>query len=185
MPDSLPFTEDDNANRLLASSPLALLIGMLLDQQFPMERAFFSPYLLDERMGGLDVDRLAAMDDEQVREVFAGPPALHRFPGSMGKRARDLSRVIVSEYDGTPEKIWTEATHGKDLLRRLEALPGFGKAKSRVFIAILGKRLGVAPTGWEETAADWPSIADVDEFEKIYELRELKRARKAAKKAKG
>ena len=182
-PQMLPFTENAEANRLLASEPIALLIGMLLDQQFPMERAFLAPYLLRERLGGrLDVDAVADLDDTKLEAFFAGPPALHRFPSSMGRRARDLCVHVVEEYGGKPARIWTDATDGADLLKRLEALPGFGKAKARIFVGIVGKRLGLGPPGWEMVAADWPSIADVDSFDKVAVLREQKRAMKAAKK---
>ena len=184
-PSSLPFTESEDANRLLATDPLALLIGMLLDQQFPMERAFLSPHLLRERLGGdLDAAAISATDEDELVEVFRGPPALHRFPGSMAKRTRALCEALVADYDGEAAAVWTTATDGDELRKRLERLPGFGKAKARVFVGIVGKRLGAGPPGWEEAAADWPSIADVDDFEKIYELREQKRAMKAAKKAK-
>ncbi|MCJ7727007.1 MAG: Fe-S cluster assembly protein HesB [Acidimicrobiia bacterium] len=183
-PASLPFTDDDAANRLLATDPLALLIGMLLDQQFPMERAFFSPFLLHQRLGGtLDAGAIASMNEEDLVEVFQGPPALHRFPGSMATRTRAMCEAVVADYAGDPSAIWSTATDGRELLKRLEALPGFGKAKSRIFVGVLGKRLGAGPPGWEEAAADWPSIADVDSFEKVFELREHKRAMKAAKKA--
>lgn len=181
-PESLPFTEDAAANRLLAHNPTALMVGMLLDQQFPMERAFLAPHLLATRLGRtIDAATIAALDDATIDRVFAGPPALHRFPGSMGRRSRDLCATIVAEYGGVTERIWTEAADGVELMRRLEALPGFGKAKSRIFIGIVGKRLGQGPPGWEETAADWPSIADVDSFDKVAVLREQKRAMKAAK----
>lgn len=182
-PASLPFTDDESANRLLAADPLALMIGMLLDQQFPMERAFFSPFLLHQRLGGkLDACAIATMDEDDLIEAFRGPPALHRFPGSMATRTRSLCETVAADYEGDPANIWTTAADGGDLLKRLEALPGFGKAKSRIFIGVLGKRLGVGPPGWEGMAADWPSIADVDSFEKVFELREHKRAAKAAKK---
>lgn len=185
MPQSLPFTDTDDANRLLAENPLALLIGMMLDQQFPMERAFFSPFVLKERLGGtLDAASMAALDDDRLDEIFVGPPALHRFPSSMGKRARDLSQMVLDEYGGDAARIWREAEDGTALLRRLQALPGFGKAKARIFVGVVGKRLGEGPEGWESAAADWPSIADVDAFEKVYELREQKKAKKAAAKAK-
>lgn len=181
-PDTLPFTDSAEANRLLATNPTALLIGMLLDQQFPMERAFFSPYLLQERLGGrLDAAIVAGLDDATLEKVFKGPPALHRFPGSMGQRAREMCSLLVAEYGGHPERLWTEATDGADLLRRLEALPGFGKAKARIFVGVVGKRLGAGPRGWEKSAADWPSIADIDAFEKVAVLREQKRAMKAAR----
>lgn len=182
-PEMLPFTENAEANRLLATEPIALLIGMLLDQQFPMERAFLAPYLLRERLGGrLDVKTIAGLDDAKVDALFAGPPALHRYPSSMGRRARDLCAHVMEEYAGEPARIWTEATDGVDLLKRLEALPGYGKAKSRIYVGIVGKRLGLGPQGWEKTAADWASIADVDSFDKVAVLREQKRAMKAAKK---
>ncbi len=184
MSSRVPFTEDEEANRLLDENPLALLVGMLLDQQFPMERAFFSPYLLEQRLDGpLDAPTLAALDDDALAAIFKGPPALHRFPGSMGGRARDMSSHIVAEYGGDAAAVWQEAADGADLYRRLRALPGFGEAKARIFIGVVGKRLGEGPSGWEQEAADWPSIADVDSFDKVMELRELKRARKAARKA--
>ena len=183
MPTELPFTEDHAANRLLAANPLALLIGMLLDQQFPMERAFHSPYLLAERLGQpLDAATIAATDIDRLTEIFRGPPALHRYPGSMAQRCHDMCRLIVDQYGGDPARIWREASTGRDLVGRLKDLPGFGAAKSRIFVGVVGKRLGEGPPGWEEAAADWPSIADVDSFEKVYELREQKRAMKAAKK---
>ena len=181
-PDLLPFTDNLEANRLLATNPTALLIGMLLDQQFPMERAFLSPYLLQERLGGsLDAATVANLDDARLEAVFAGPPALHRFPGSMGRRARDVCALLIAQYGGDARRLWTEAADWADLLRRLEALPGFGKAKARIFVGVVGKRLGAGPPGWESAAADWPSIADVDAFEKVAVLREQKRALKAAK----
>lgn len=179
-PDSLPFTADADANRLLAENPVALLIGMLLDQQFPMERAFAAPHLLRQRLGGrLDAATVAGLSDTEVDRVFAGPPALHRFPGSMGRRCRELCARVVSDYDGDASRIWREAADGADLLRRLQDLPGFGAAKARIFIGVVGKRLGQGPPGWELSAADWPSIADVDRFEQVAVLREQKRAMKA------
>lgn len=185
-PAALHFTEDDDANRLLAADPLALLIGMLLDQQFPMERAFLSPHLLRQRLGGtLDAGAIAARDEEDLVEIFRGPPALHRFPGSMAGRTRALCEVVDAEYGGDASSIWTTAADGRELLKRLEALPGFGKAKARIFVGVVGKRLGAGPPGWEQAAADWPSIADVDSFDRVVVLREQKRAAKAAKRAEG
>jgi uncharacterized HhH-GPD family protein len=179
----LNFTESDEANSLLATDDLAVLLGMLYDQQFPMERAFFGPQLLKERLGAdLDAELLAGYDTGELESIFKGPPAIHRYPSSMAKRTQDLCRVIVDEYDGEASQIWLGAENGTDLLKRLKALPGFGDGKSRVFIGLLGKRLGVAPRGWEDAAADWPSIADVAEFEDVLDLREAKRQMKAAKK---
>ncbi len=182
-PDQLHFTESEEANRLLANHDLAVLIGMLLDQQFPMERAFFGPQLLKDRLGEeLDAARIAGADLTRLEELFKGPPAIHRYPASMAKRTQDLCQVIVDEYEGDPARIWTSAESGKDLLKRLKALPGFGDAKSRIFVGLLGKRLGVRPDGWEEAAADWPSIADVATFDDVLELREQKRLMKQKKK---
>lgn len=183
MPDALHFTESEDANRLLAANPLALLIGMLLDQQFPMERAFLSPLLLQERVdGSLDPATIAALDDDTLTAIFKGPPALHRFPGSMGSRARDMCAHIVEHHGGDAASVWREAADGNDLFKRLKALPGFGEAKARIFVAVIGRRLDEGPEGWEADAADWPSIADVESFDQILELREAKKAMKAAKK---
>ncbi len=181
-PDSLPFTESDQANRLLASDGLALLIGMLLDQQFPMERAFYGPQLLKDRLGeDLDAARLAEWNPEELESIFKGPPAIHRYPGSMASRTQEMCRVIVADYGGRAENLWETAGDGTELLGRLQALPGFGVAKSRIFVGVLGKRLGVRPEGWEEKAADWASIADVATFDDVATLREKKRALKAEK----
>ncbi|MEA1903492.1 MAG: HhH-GPD-type base excision DNA repair protein [Actinomycetota bacterium] len=183
-PDQLHFTESEEANRLLATDGLALLIGMLLDQQFPMERAFYGPQLLKDRLGeNLDAARIADWDPEEMETVFRGPPAIHRYPASMGKRTQSLCQVLVDEYEGRAENVWETAQDGADLLKRLQALPGFGVGKSRIFVGVLGKRLGLDLEGWEEKAADWPSIADVATFDDISSLREQKRAMKAAKKA--
>ena len=182
-PKQLHFTESEEANRLLATDGLALLIGMLLDQQFPMERAFFGPQLLKERLGeDLDAERIAEWDPDEMESVFRGPPAIHRYPASMGKRTQALCRVIVDEFEGRAENLWETADDGADLLKRLKALPGFGDAKAKIFVGVLGKRLGVAPSGWEDQSADWPSIADVASFDDVAVLREQKRARKEAAK---
>jgi uncharacterized HhH-GPD family protein len=183
-PDLLPFTESEEANRLLASDGFALLMGMLLDQQFPMERAFYGPQLLKERLGGeLTPELVADTNLEDLEVLFRGPPAIHRYPASMAKRTQELARAVIDDYDGKAENLWETAEDGAELLRRLRALPGFGAEKSRIFVGLLGKRLGVRPAGWEEKAADWPSIADVATFEDVLSLRERKRALKAAKKA--
>jgi uncharacterized HhH-GPD family protein len=184
-PDALHFTADPEANRLLAQEPLAVLIGMLLDQQVTMEWAFGAPLLLKRRLGAdrLDASAIAGMDPAALDAVFRAKPALHRYPGSMAKRTHDLCTYIVEHHDGRTEAIWTGAATGEELLARVLALPGFGKDKARIFVALLGKRLGVQPPGWERVAADWASIADVDSFERVQEIREKKRAAKAAKKA--
>lgn len=182
-PDQLHFTESEEANKLLASDGLALLLGMLYDQQFPMERAFYGPQLLKERIGGdLEAERLAEWDPDDLAAHFQGPPAIHRYWGSMAKRTQDLCQVIVDDYDGRADNIWETADSGAQLLKRLKALPGFGDAKSKVFVGVLGKRMGVAPDGWEDKAADWPSIADVAAFDDVATLRAQKKAMKEAKK---
>ncbi len=182
-PEQLPFTESEEANRLLAGDGLALLIGMLLDQQFPMERAFYGPQLLKERIGeDLDAERIANWDPEDLAGKFQGPPAIHRYWSAMAKRTQALCQAIVDDYDGRPEAIWEEADSGRELLKRLKALPGFGDAKARIFLGLLGKRMGVRPEGWEEKAADWPSIADVATFDDVAVLRQQKKAMKEAKK---
>ena len=183
-PEQLPFTESEEANRLLAEDGLAVLLGMLLDQQFPMERAFYGPQLLRERMGEeLDEERIATWDPDELAQIFRGPPAVHQYWSAMSKRAQALCQVLVDEYEGRAENLWETADSGAELLKRLKALPGFGNDKSRIFVGLLGKRLGVRPEGWEEKAADWPSIADVATFDDVAVLREQKRAMKAAKKA--
>ena len=180
----MPWTGDPDADRLLAGNSFALLMGMLLDQQFPMERAFYGPFLLQERLGEpLNAERIAGMDPADLEPLFKGPPAIHRFPGAFAKRTHELARSIVEHYDGDASGIWVTADTGEELYRRLRALPGFGDAKARIFVGILGKRLQVAPVGWETVAADWPSIADVGQWDDVFTLRQQKREMKAAKKA--
>jgi uncharacterized HhH-GPD family protein len=184
MVDSLPFTPDGDANRLLATEPFAVMLGMLLDQQVPMEWAFRAPALLKERLGGrLDPEAIAAMPVGELETVFREKPALHRFPGSMAKRTHALAAHLVEHYDGRAERVWADVGSGEELLERVRALPGFGEAKARIFVGLLGKRLGVRPAGWEVAAADWPSIADVDTFDRVGEIRQQKRVMKAAKRA--
>ena len=188
-PAALPFTDDEEANRLLASDPLALLIGMLLDQQVPMEKAFHSPLDLKVRMGGrLDAAQIAAADPEELAALFAERPALHRFPGSMAGRTQELCRRLVELYGGDAEKVWATAATGEELFANLKALPGFGEQKARIFVALLAKQLGVRPPGWEDVAGPygrpgWFSVADIDGPDALVRVREYKRATKAAAKA--
>jgi uncharacterized HhH-GPD family protein len=182
--EGLPFTPDPDANRLLAREPLAVMIGMLLDQQVPMEWAFSAPKALQERLGGkLDAAAIAAMPVEALEDVFRAKPALHRFPGSMAKRTHALCAHLVEHYGGRADNVWNDVGDAQELLVRVQALPGFGSDKSRIFVGLLGKRLGVRPSGWQTVAADWASIADVDSFERVAEIREQKRALKAKKVA--
>jgi uncharacterized HhH-GPD family protein len=184
------ITGDADADRLLHDEPLALLLGMLLDQQVPMEWAFASPAKLRDRLGGrLDATELAAMDPERVDAVFREKPALHRYPGSMAKRAHELCQVIADEYGGDASRVWSDAATGDELLARLSALPGFGKEKARIFLAVLAKRLGVRPTGWEAAAAPFSddvrrSVADADSPAHLEEVRAFKKAMKAAGRTK-
>ena len=182
-PEILHFTPNVDANRYLATEPLALLLGMLLDQQVPMERAVLAPWDLRERLGGtIDAAAIAAMNPDDLVAVFSQRPALHRFPGSMAKRVHQLCQSLVEDYDGKAERLWDGVDDADELFKRLRALPGFGEEKSRIFVGLLGRRLGVRPQGWEAHAPDWPTIADVDSPGAIERVREAKRARKAALK---
>ena len=187
MAGTLPLTGDADADALLGRDPLALLIGMLLDQQVPMERAFRSPYDLKERLGGrLDAVEIAEIDADELARVFRGPPALHRFPGSMAARTQALCRVLVDEYGGRAEKVWKGAKTGPELFANLRGLPGFGEQKARIFVAVLAKRLGVTPPGWEDAAGPYAavghfSVADIDSAEALAKVREHKKAMKAMK----
>lgn len=187
---AIPITGDQAADLLLEEDPLALLIGMLLDQQVPMEWAFKGPHTLRERLGGeLSAERIAAMDTEDFVAVCAEKPAIHRFPASMGRRIHELCERLVEDYDGDAARVWADADDAADLRRRLRQLPGYGEEKTKIFVAILAKRLGVRPEGWEAVAApfsdDQPrSVADVSSAETLAEVRQWKKAMKAAKKSK-
>jgi uncharacterized HhH-GPD family protein len=187
---TIPVTGDAEADELLAENPLALLIGMLLDQQVPMEWAFRGPLTLKERLGGtLDAETIAALGEDKIEAIFRDKPAMHRYPGSMGKRTHALCVYVVEHYDGDAAAIWRGAASGQEIYRRLRELPGYGDEKAKIFLAILGKRLGVAAPGWEEAAAPFSdatprSVADVDSRESLDRVREFKRARKAEKKGK-
>jgi uncharacterized HhH-GPD family protein len=188
---TIRIAQDDAADELLGRDPLALLIGMLLDQQFPMERAFGSPRLLADRLGvqALSAEALAAMDAEELVRVFQGPPALHRYPGSMAGRTQELCRLLVERYDGRAENLWADAPDGATLLRRVGELPGFGAQKSKIFVALLGKQYGVTPPGWREAAGAYGeegstrSVADITGPESLAEVRAFKQEQKQAAKA--
>jgi uncharacterized HhH-GPD family protein len=187
---AIPITGDDAADRLLVENPLALLIGMLLDQQVPMEWAFRGPSTLQERLGGsLDAETIAALGPDKIEAIFRDKPAMHRYPGSMGKRTYALCAYIVEHYGGEAAAIWRGAPSGQEVYRRLRELPGYGEEKSKIFLAILGKRLGQAAPGWEEAAAPFSdstprSVADVGSAESLAQVREFKKARKAQEKGK-
>src|SRR5215213_5852110 len=187
---TLRIAQDPAADELLGRDPLALLIGMLLDQQFPMERAFGAPRLLADRLGveDLSAEQLAGMEAEMLTRVFQGPPALHRYPGSMAGRAQEVCRLLVERYDGRAENLWADVPDGATLLRRLGELPGFGAQKSKIFLALLGKQYGVTPPGWREAAGDYGlegsrrSVADITGPESLAEVRAFKQVKKQAAK---
>jgi uncharacterized HhH-GPD family protein len=182
-PGRLHFTENDEADELLAREPLALLIGFVLDQQVPVQKAFSSPLVLRERLGELDAHAIAHMDPDELERVFRERPALHRFPGSMAARTRELCATLVDDYGGEPERIWAEAPDAGELERRLLALPGIGPMKAKTLIAVLAKRFGVRPPGWEERVPGHPTLGDVDSTDALLAYQAQKRAHKAARRA--
>jgi len=189
VPISLPV--DDEANELLSRNALALLIAMLLDQQVPFERAFSAPRDLVRRLGHEPTaEELADFNPEALATVFAERPALHRFPKAMAARTQVLAQLIVAEYDGDAASLWTTAPSGTELLKRVSALPGFGEVKAKIFVALLGKQLGVRPKGWREAAGafgdedSYVSVADIVDAESLGKVRSYKQSLKAAAKAK-
>ncbi|MCZ4520021.1 Fe-S cluster assembly protein HesB [Rhodococcus ruber] len=191
MSRTLHLVGDPEADALLAEDPFALLIGMLLDQQVPMESAFAGPKKLVDRLGDLKVDTVADADPDEFAALCAQTPAVHRFPGSMAKRIQGLAVFLVENYDGKPQEIWTrENPDGAEVLKRLKALPGYGDQKARIFLALLGKQMGVTPDGWRKAAGSYGdegarrSIADVVDEKSLLEVREFKKAAKAAAKNK-
>jgi uncharacterized HhH-GPD family protein len=189
VPISMPV--EDAANELLTRSALALLIAMLLDQQVPLERAFSAPYDLVRRIGHEPTaEELASLNPDELVAVFSQRPALHRFPKAMAARVQELARIIVTEYDGDPAAIWSTATSGAELLKRVSALPGFGAQKAKIFVALLGKQLGVRPDGWREAAGTFGardshlSVADIYDAESLAQVRSYKKELKAAAKEK-
>jgi uncharacterized HhH-GPD family protein len=179
------------ANDLLAHDPLALLIGMLLDQQIPMEKAFTSPQVLRERLAGagFDATTIAGYDADEFEAIFRRPPALHRFPAAMAKRVQDLGRVLVERFDGEAANVWAGAATGAELVQRIGALPGFGEQKARIFAALLGKQFAITPKGWREAAGGYGekgsrrSVADVVDADSLKAVRSHKQQMKAAAKA--
>jgi uncharacterized HhH-GPD family protein len=187
----LHLAQDAEADRLLSESPLALLIGMVLDQQVPLEWAFAGPAELKRRLGGrLDASELAQMDPEKLAEKFTAKPALHRYPGSMAKRVHELCVVVVDAYGGDPTRIWSDVSSGSELLSRIKELPGFGDQKAKIFVALLGKQLGVRPDGWEQVSTPYSdpgstrSVADIVDPESLATVRAFKQQAKLEAKAK-
>ncbi|MDK1346335.1 HhH-GPD-type base excision DNA repair protein [Streptomyces sp. 378] len=188
---TLHLAQDPEADALLGRSPLAALVGMLLDQQVPMEWAFKGPATIARRLGGDDLDahEIAAHEPEAFAALLSRKPAVHRYPGSMAKRIQQLCQYLVEHYDGDAEAVWKDVGTGKELLKRLAELPGFGKQKAQIFLALLGKQLGVRPTGWREAAGSYGdpdsfrSVADITGPESLVKVRAHKQEMKAAAKA--
>ncbi|MFK4224403.1 HhH-GPD-type base excision DNA repair protein [Streptomyces sp. NPDC019890] len=195
MSPTIHLAQQPEADELLGRSPLAALVGMLLDQQVPMEWAFSGPYTVAQRLGSDDLDaaRIAAYDPDAFAELLKQKPAVHRYPGSMAKRIQQLCQYIVDEYGGDASAIWRDVKTGEELLARLKALPGFGEQKAKIFLALLGKQFGVQPKGWREAAGPYGekgshrSAADITGPDSLAKVRahkqEMKRAAKEAKKA--
>jgi len=190
MAAKLCLTQDEDADLLLSEDPFSLLVGMLLDQQIPMEVAFKGPLKIADRIGGMDPRTVADYDPEKFAEVCAQTPAVHRFPGSMAKRVQGLAREIVDRYNGDVAQLWIDGDpNGAEVLRRLKELPGFGEQKAKIFLALLGKQYGVTPSGWRAAAGDYGkagthmSIADVVDAGSLGQVREYKKKMKAAAKA--
>jgi uncharacterized HhH-GPD family protein len=185
---TIHITGDEVADKVLSEDPFALLLGMLLDQQFPMERAFAGPAKILDRFGTLDPARIAAAEPEAFADLCATPPAIHRYGRSMAGRAQELATQVVEQYGGDASRIWSEASSGADLVARVMALPGFGKQKAQIFTALLAKQLGVRPEGWEQAVGDYSlegyrSVADVVDEESLAKVRAYKKEKKAAARA--
>ncbi|MFG3620797.1 HhH-GPD-type base excision DNA repair protein [Nocardia sp. NPDC047654] len=191
MTRTLCLAQDAEADKLLTEDHFATLLGMLLDQQYPMEHAFRGPKKIADRMGGFDIQRIAEADPQEFEELAATPPAIHRYGRSMARRAQELARYVIEHYDGKAENIWTAGDpDGKEVLRRLKDLPGYGEQKAKIFLALLGKQRGVRVEGWRAAAGAYGdegsrrSVADVTDAESLAQVREFKKQAKAAAKAK-
>ena len=179
------ITGEPASDAVLDAHPFALLAGMMLDQQYPMEHAFRGPAKVLDRFGSIEPAAVAAADPEEFAALCSTPPAIHRFPGSMSARLQELARLVIEKYDGDTSRLWTEATSGKDLLARVMELPGFGRQKAQIFVSLLAKQLGVRPEGWEAVAGDYAlegyrSVADVVDAESLQKVRDYKKQKKSA-----
>ena len=182
------ITQDPAADRVLDESPFALLVGMMLDQQYPMEHAFRGPAKVLDRFGSFEPAAIAAADPEEFAALCSTPPAIHRFPGSMAARLQEVARIVEHDYGGDAARIWTEAADARDLMKRMQALPGFGKQKAQIFVALLAKQLDVRPEGWEQQVGAYAeegyrSVADVVDADSLQKVRDHKKEMKAAAKA--
>lgn len=182
--DRLHLTGDDDADRLLATEPMALLIGFALDQQVPVQKAFSGPKVLLDRLGSIDARTLVAVDDEALLAAAKGPPAIHRFPAAMAKRVREVAQHVVTTYDGDAARLWTDAADGRDLQRRIGAVPGFGAMKVASLTAVLANRFDVRPPGIENVMPTHPTLGDVDSPQALADYQAKKRAHKAELRAK-
>jgi uncharacterized HhH-GPD family protein len=185
---AIHITGDAAADQVLTDSPFALVVGMMLDQQYPMEHAFRGPAKVLDRFGSFEPGPIADADPEAFAALCSTPPAIHRFPGSMSARLQELARLVVEKYDGDASRLWTEATSGQDLLKRVQELPGFGKQKAQIFVSLLAKQLDVRPEGWESVVGDYAlegyrSVADVTDPASLQKVRDFKKEKKAAAKA--
>jgi uncharacterized HhH-GPD family protein len=181
VPDALHFTGDDEADRLLAENPFALLVGFALDQQVPVQTAFSGPLKLKQRLGTLDPDEIAGVELDRLEDIFREKPAIHRFPGTMATRVQELARVVVSDYGGDASRVWTEADNGDDLRRRIEDLPGFGQMKVIALGSVLAKRFDVPVA--RDLVPNHPTLGDVDSAQALADYQAKKRAHKAAMRA--
>ena len=186
---TLFITGSPSADKLLNANGTALLIGMLLDQQVPMEWAFKGPFTLKQRLGHLDPRKIAAMEQESFVALCCEKPAIHRFPASMARRIHELCAILVTGYGGKGENMWADVKSGTELFERLRTLPGYGEEKAQIFVALLGKRLGVRPRGWKEAAGVFGdhqprTVADIDSPEQLLKVRAWKKAEKAAERDK-
>jgi uncharacterized HhH-GPD family protein len=185
---AIQITGDTHADEVLTDSPFALLVGMMLDQQYPMEHAFRGPAKVLDRFGSIEPAAIAAADPEELKALCSTPPAIHRFPGSMAARLQELATLVEERYDGHAERLWTQASSGADLVKRLMELPGFGRQKAQIFAALLAKQLDVRPDGWEQAVGDYAlpgyrSVADVVDPASLQKVRAYKQEKKAAAKA--
>jgi uncharacterized HhH-GPD family protein len=185
---AIRITGDDRADQVLTDSPFALLVGMMLDQQYPMEHAFRGPAKVLDRFGSFEPGTIAAADPEEFAALCSTPPAIHRFPGSMAARLQEVARIVEHDYGGDASRIWTEAADAQDLMKRVQSLPGFGKQKAQIFVALLAKQLDVRPEGWEQQVGAYAddgyrSVADVVDPESLRKVRDHKKQMKAAAKS--
>ncbi|MBB2892269.1 HhH-GPD-type base excision DNA repair protein [Flexivirga oryzae] len=186
---NIRIAQDDTADHLLSTDPFALMVGMLLDQQYGMEHAFRGPAKIVDKLGTLDPATIAAQDPEKFADLCSTPPAIHRYARSMAGRVQQLAQVVVDDYDGDAAQIWSTSGTTQELLKRLKALPGFGDQKARIFAALLGKQLGVTPDGWREAigpyaeSGSFRSVADVVDDVSLQKVRDFKKRAKAAAKA--